>query len=294
VQTTPYVDATAPRKPKRAVGSNLGKHSKVIAPGSQPACPLLGADNWRTKTSEAGAAADFSASSLPAVPSPSSSLPGVGTPLDLSGLSYAEQHATIARAVLGDKSGRFHSSIQKLAALGKQHRRRRRAVSPDELDAEEQRTQAAVAAAVEAQNNEQSTDTAAAATEADAAEQASIASGDVSAFSAPAASSHVLSKQARLDALDAHGGALFPSDRFVSGPSTSAVRTRVGVSRATVVWLCFLAVLCALVGVTLVYRRQRRAQSEAEGKHSPHNTPTASTRALLVTSPTNAGRAMAL
>jgi hypothetical protein len=215
--------------------------------------------------------------------------------LDLSGLSYAEQHATIARAVLGDKSGRFHSSIQKLAALGKQHRRRRRAVSPDELDAEEQRTQAAVAAAVEAQNNEeQSTNTAAAATEADAAENASVASADVSAFSAPAASSHVLSKQARLDALDAHGGALFPSDRFVSGPSTSAVRTRVGVSRAAVLWLCFLAVLCALVGVTLVYRRQRRAQAEAEGKHSPHNTPTASTRALLATSPTNAGRAMAL
>lgn len=291
LQSVPYVDKTAGKKPKRVVGNNLVKHSKVIAPGSRPACPIIGPDNWSTPT----------AATEP--------VPAAGGASDLSALSYAEQHGSIARAAgsVVDKSGRFHSSIQKLSALSKEHRRRRRATSPDEYDAEEQRMQVTVAAAAEEEeaaaadltrsnseddNGEGAEGAAAAAAPVVATDELAAAS-DSDAAAPSAAVSHVLAKQARLDAAldDAAAAAAyspsFPSDRFPSGGHRPRGRTS---QRASLLWLSLVFVLLAFVAVAALYRRQRRLQAEAEGKHSPRNTH--STRTLLAASPTHASRAI--
>ena len=103
----PFVDSGVSKKPRRVIGNNLAKYSRVIGPGSRPQCPL---------TEDADAPPKPTAASASASP---------------SSPSYADQHAALALAALSaDDStkadSRFHSAVQLISKKSKLQRSRQK------------------------------------------------------------------------------------------------------------------------------------------------------------------------
>lgn len=109
----PFVDPAASKKPRRVIGNNLAKYSKVVGPGSRPQCPVA-------QDSEAAADGAGSPVGAPSLAPVSSSAP-----------SYADQHLALALAALsgGDATkadSRFHSAVQLISKKSKLQRSRQK------------------------------------------------------------------------------------------------------------------------------------------------------------------------